>query len=139
MNDPQRLGACWCHLLLCMTSVSAQQLYIGLNRNDVATAPQARPSMMLPNAPGRGGKNPALAWKCFDEGTRPVGFFSLASLVDYPTPPAATPSDFVHDETNPVFDSRSTALERCRSYWPTATLASPFTAQRNVVRDALSA
>ncbi len=89
---------------------------------------------MRPNAPGRGGTIPALAWKCFDEGNRPVCLFSLASLVEYPAPPSATPRNFVQDETNPVFDSRSTALKRCRSYWPSAELASPSTAQRNVVR-----
>ena len=131
MNCLLRAAMLWYQLL--SMRASARELHIGLKRADVVSAPQARPSTMRLDAAERGGSNPALAWRCFDEGTRPVCFFSLASLVDFPTPPSVTPGDFVQDEASPVFDSRSAALKRCRSYWPSAELAAPFTAQRNAV------
>ena len=128
--------------LLLSAHAAAPQMYVGPARKDVVTAAPAHSGTMLPNAPGRDGEAPALAWHCIDEPagetTQSVCFFSLASLVDYPTPPSATPPDFVQDAAHPAFDSRAAAQERCRGYWPGAELASPTTPQRNAVRQELA-
>ena len=113
---------------------TSSRLHVGLPHAGARSAPAPHHSQSAASGVDTSEPDaPSLYRRCVNEavgGThRAVCYWSLATLLDYPTPPPGTPDSYV--STGLEFDSRDRARERCREMVPGADLAAPSTPQRN--------